>query len=185
METPDFRQEAAQEIVDYLKSGQLFHSFPHQYAIERIPALVIKSLKGIDKYRDPDAPGARIKFPMHWNDIIGDTIIEHLRVTKSWTREQTSEHSNLARSIFEFCWISNPDGEARALAIMPEGLEASDLGCLIDGIIRHRMVCGILPGHMNETFWQIIQWGGFPCGWCGGRDGMLVVYIPPSVDRIK
>lgn len=169
-------EAAVNEIVDYLKSGKLFSGIPDRKAIRAIPCRIVESLEPDElyRYRDPDAENAMIQFPMNWNDILGDACAEYHNTTRLSRPSDRSQFYERVDNYFSSSW---PFADSRAKFLLGE-LYASDLSSMIQFLIYHRAACGIIPGHFEETLWRVIKLGGFPCGWYGGEDGMLAVYVP-------
>jgi hypothetical protein len=170
-------EAAVNEIVDYLKSGKLFSGISDRKAIRAIPCRIVESLDPDElyRYRDPDAENAMIQFPMNWNDIVADAGQNSWRVISDTSSQDFSDFSGRIQSVLEESWSKYK----HAMELRLETLVAGELYAMIDTLIRHRAVCGIIQGHLYESLWHILKLGGFPCGWYGGQDGMLAVYVPP------
>lgn len=179
MDSVVFDDVSINEIVDFVMADKLFSDPADLSAIRAIPCCTLNSfdLEEVYRYQDPDAEDAMIESPMNWTDIVGESDKDFYSRTSTWKFENHLMLDKKIQSIMNE--VRNLPFQKRLKSLFGED-GAGDLNATIDFIIRHRAVCGIIPNHLTETLWKIMKLGGFPCGWCGGKNGMLAVYVPPQ-----
>lgn len=178
MSTIKFHDDAVQEVVDYLKQNRLFAVAPNYEVLRDIPAKLVESLDDIPKYRESDEEGALIEGDFTWYDLLRSSSRDYHKFSRDFPHEEHCEFDDKMRAIFNDCWSY---AEPRVYELL--GMNHTyEVGSMVDSILRHRAVCGIIPGHLDTIMWLALINGGFPCGWYGRTDsdggGMLAVYAP-------
>ena len=171
-----FQQAAVAAIQRTINARELFGDAADSEALRDRGLVLIDTLDEVERFQDPDWPDARIDEPMNWNDILGDTGDPYLDVTRGHSHEEKQLFTRKIDAAFEQCKaalernVTAKFGEKWGPEVVTE----------VYNILQTRAACGLVQGSLTEELWDIMLLGGYPCGWCGGQDGCLVVYIPPD-----
>ena len=171
-----FHNSAVQEVVDYLQNGKLFSGRVDRGSLEKHPALLIDTLYNVERYQDPDFTNSLIADPLCWNDISSEWSAPYFEASKHVGPKEHAEHRGRIHQMFASCW---PAAETQAILRLGER-HASDLSGNLNSFLYLRAARGVIPCKFENDFWNILKLGGYPCGWVGGSDGKLVVFVPPE-----
>lgn len=170
-----FHDDAVEDIARTVNTPNFFDGTADHDKLANRGYAIIDSLDNLERFRDSDWPDAEIEFPMNWTDILGDTIIPLLAAKRYLSEEDRNRFSSKMESAFAQCKASLEEKAARVLGFQQHG---PDLVAFVYEVIHVRAGCGILMNSLLEELWEIIVLGGYPCGWSGGKDGRLVVFVP-------
>ena len=166
-----FQRHAVATIQNAVTSQSFLDGRPNADSLLRSDCVVIDSLHNVERFQDPDWPGAVICEPLHWNDICGDADIPILNATRNHTVAEKITWNQQKDEAFRLC---EPAFRARATDLLGE-LHGEDLITMIYEIISERAICGVLDDSLKQRFWTLIEYGGYPCGWSGDEHGQIVV----------
>jgi len=173
MNASRYHDDIVESIARRLTTNPLFHSPPDLTSLNSLSMHIVSSMSDIEKYRDPEVNGSFIR-GLHWNDVLRKSGREYNRIARNSTPQEHIHADNRVRELFFTAW---PHSEASTRRLL--GLDySSDVSTMVNSIMYHCYLCGMIPGHFDTLCWEVLKCGGFPCGWYGGDDGMLAVYVP-------